>query len=243
MAIQKAKISSRHWKLKELAITLRTQGLSYKEITQEVPVAKSTISLWCRHVLLSESQKSQLQNKHSSQKGIAAIQSMFWKLRCEAFNKGVTIAQELSENTMFMSGLMLYWAEGSKSNGPSFANSDPNMIKFITQWFQEFFNISKESMVIQLHLHSSQNEMVLKDYWCALTGIPVNNFHKSFIKPEGSGYKKNILYQGTAKLRVRGQGSTYLLFTILGSIAGFLHKTARIEPNPEAWMRKLPHAA
>lgn len=242
--IQKEKFSVRHWKMKELAISLRTQGLSYREIIKEVPVAKSTISLWCRHVSLSASQKARLHNQpNKGIKGLQAIQTIFWHKRCEAFQKGTVIAQELTGDTLFIAGLMLYWAEGSKSNGPGLANSDPNVIKFMTEWFEKFFQISKERMVIQLHLHSEQNETLMKSFWATLTGIPITNFHKSFIKSEGSGYKKNILYNGTAKLRIRGPGSTYLLFTILGGIAGFLHKTAGIEPNPEAWMHKLPYAA
>ncbi|OGE81011.1 MAG: hypothetical protein A3H72_01585 [Candidatus Doudnabacteria bacterium RIFCSPLOWO2_02_FULL_48_8] len=82
----------------------------------------------------------------------------------------------------------------------------------------------------------------MKQYWSKLTGVPIANFQKSFIKPEGSGYRKNIHYMGTVKVRVRGEGSTYLLFRILGSIAGLVQSMLNIKAQPEHWMEKLPHA-
>ncbi len=75
-------ISNRHWKLKEHALALRAQGLSYKEIKAKIPVAKSTISLWCRNVPLTKEQLKRLWEKRdNSLQGIRAIQTMFWKRR------------------------------------------------------------------------------------------------------------------------------------------------------------------
>src|SRR3989338_8269755 len=82
--------SSRHWKLKELALKLRTEGLSYQEIAQKVPVAKSTISLWVRNVPLTTVQRKRLNEKHDFRLiGIKAIQKMFWQKRTKAFLLGV----------------------------------------------------------------------------------------------------------------------------------------------------------
>jgi hypothetical protein len=49
--------------LKEKAIQLRKKGLSYREIMAQVPVAKSTISLWLRSVGLSKRQWQRLTKK------------------------------------------------------------------------------------------------------------------------------------------------------------------------------------
>lgn len=54
----------------------------------------------------------------------------------------------------------------------------------------------------QLHLHSGQNESTLKEFWFGITGIPRAQFVKSFIKPEGSGHRKNTLYHGTLIVRI-----------------------------------------
>lgn len=234
-------ISNRHWTLKEKAQRLRLEGLSYSEILNHIPVAKSTISLWCRDVVLTQKQKERLGEKRDhSLKGIHAIQKMFWKKRCDAFEDGVRMTKTI-RNHRFFSGLMLYWAEGDKTIHCAIANSDERIIRFMMQWFQDFYDIKPESMGIHLHLHSGQNEKKMKEYWSSLTGVPLQNFRKSFVKPEGSGYRKNILYNGTVKLHPRGS-STYLLFKVLGAISAYLEETIREKEDIEKWIKRLPYA-
>ena len=47
---------------KQKAIALRKRGYSYSEILAEVPVAKSTLSLWLRSVGLAKKQKQLLKH-------------------------------------------------------------------------------------------------------------------------------------------------------------------------------------
>lgn len=249
MIVGSNKSSHRHWRLKEIALKLRKRGLSYNEILQQVPVAKSTISLWCRYVKLTQKQKSKLQSGRITEnalKGIIAIQNMFWQRRCEAFLSGANMLANkdlTNKNSRFIAGLMLYWAEGNKKSKAAIANSDPRIIKFAVLWLKEFWDVSPAQIKVYLHLHSGQNEDKMKSYWSLLTNVPLQNFGKSFVKPEGSGYKKNILYNGTVKIEVKKTGSTYLLFRILGAINGFLNKVIDEPVAPEKWMSVLPYAA
>src|SRR3989344_6829669 len=48
---------------KNRALSLRLRGKSIKEIAREVGVAKSTVSLWCRDIVLSKEQTEKLQEK------------------------------------------------------------------------------------------------------------------------------------------------------------------------------------
>ena len=50
-------------KLKEKAVKFRKQGLSYSEILKQIPVAKSTLSLWLKSVNLSNKQSQRLAEK------------------------------------------------------------------------------------------------------------------------------------------------------------------------------------
>jgi len=50
-------------KLKDKAIDLRKQGLSYSEILKKIPVAKSTLSDWLHSVGLSKNQKQRITEK------------------------------------------------------------------------------------------------------------------------------------------------------------------------------------
>ena len=45
------------------SIEMRKQGLSYRQILEVVPVAKSTLSLWLRGVGLSKRQNQQLTDR------------------------------------------------------------------------------------------------------------------------------------------------------------------------------------
>jgi orotate phosphoribosyltransferase-like protein len=49
--------------LKQKAIQLRMNGLTYSEILKCIPVAKSTVSLWLREVDLSVPQKQRITKK------------------------------------------------------------------------------------------------------------------------------------------------------------------------------------
>jgi len=50
-------------KLKQIAIELRKEGLSYGEIKKEVNVSKSTLSLWLKTVPLTPEQRERLYTK------------------------------------------------------------------------------------------------------------------------------------------------------------------------------------
>ena len=58
----------------------------------------------------------------------------------------------------------------------------------------------------------------MKAYWASITDIPISQFGKSYIKKEGTGHRKNVLYQGTIRIQI---SNTDLLHTILGWIDGF----------------------
>lgn len=243
MTTSTSKISNRRWKLKEEATRLRKNGLSYKEILQKIPVCKSTISLWVRDVVLTKEQHERLWKKRDNQlRGLHTIHKNFWTKRCNAFNEGLLVLKKYKSDPDFIAGLMLYWAEGTKKKHAIITNSDKNMIKFMVKWFNKYYNIPASSLTASLHLHSGQNEEKVIEYWSKITVIPKSNFQKSFIKPEGSDYKKNILYNGTIKIRAKGEGSTYLLFKILGGVAGYLSQSIGEEIVPENWMSKSQYA-
>jgi hypothetical protein len=99
-------------------------------------------------------------------------------------------------------GAALYWAEGSKTKHFAITNSDPTLIQFIIHWINDILEISPKSLRAELNIYPQQNENSIKSFWSRKTGIPLQNFKKSFIKPISSGYKKNILYHGTIRVRV-----------------------------------------
>ncbi|OGN13067.1 MAG: hypothetical protein A3C71_00445 [Candidatus Yanofskybacteria bacterium RIFCSPHIGHO2_02_FULL_43_15c] len=78
---------------------------------------------------------------------------------------------------------------------------------------------------------SSQKERRDKKFWSELTGIPFQNFGKSFVKPVSSGYKKNNLYYGTMRIEV--PKSVNIKHRIFGWVSGALKNIAPKVERPK----------
>lgn len=212
--------------LKNKAIELRKQGLSYKEILEQVPVAKSSISLWCRNIPLTTKQKKRLLNKQlkGSCRGIIKISQINKNRKEKMLQK---IKQEIKKGfhapTFYeikLIGAMLYWGEGGKTRGVGvdISNSDPKLIKFMVYWLKNICNVPSEKIKARLNIHAEQNDNKIKKYWSEITGIPLTSFGKSYIKPEGTGHRKNILNNGVIKIRVGNEDLRHRIMTWINTL-------------------------
>jgi transposase len=101
--------------LREKAIKLRRNGLSYSEIRKQVKVSKSSLSLWLRSVGLTKRQKQKLRKKMGGyQKGIG-------KWRNQRISKTKIVNKEAidqinrvkeTNEKLWLMGIMLYWQRG-----------------------------------------------------------------------------------------------------------------------------------
>jgi len=191
--------------MRALATALRKKGLSYNEIRQQVPVSKSSLSLWLKHVQLSPKHRARLYTKQIQ------ILSRGTPSQVERRKREVALLTQaartevllpLSFETYRFLGAALYWAEGSKTKSFTIANSDPVLIVFMIHWFRKMFGVPSSVLKAHLNIYSQQNEREVKLFWSEVTGIPIENFGKSFIKPVNKGFKKNNLYYGTIKVYV-----------------------------------------
>jgi hypothetical protein len=192
--------------LKLKAIKLRKTGLSYGDIKKELNVSKSTLSLWLKNVALTVEQKKKLYTnsililskgpQSQKERRKREIDDIIEKAEKE-------IQTPISLETFRLFGAALYWAEGRKSRDFEITNSDPNLIIFIVKWFNNVFKVSPDRLSARLNIYPQQNEKNIKNFWADLTGIPIKNFGKSYVKPLNKNYKKNNLYYGTIKIRVQ----------------------------------------
>lgn len=130
-------------------------------------------------------------------------------------------------------GAALYWGEGSKGNKLQVTNSDPVLILFVVHWIEKVFGIPPQQLKAKLNIYPQQNELLIKRFWSALTGIPTKNFWKSYVKPFNKGYKKNNLYYGTIRIEVpKSSNMRHRIF-------GWIHAvTQTITPSTEITERK-----
>ncbi|MBI3255525.1 MAG: hypothetical protein HYZ63_00990 [Candidatus Andersenbacteria bacterium] len=127
-------------KEKKRALALRKKGLSYSEILKTVPVAQATLSLWLRHIHLTDSQLKRL-NVISQGAGARARRQQRIDKQAELAENVKGEIEELLLNPFFMFGVALYWAEGNKakpwniSPNLGFSNSDERTVLIMRAWF------------------------------------------------------------------------------------------------------------
>ncbi|MBM3205663.1 hypothetical protein FJZ41_02315 [Candidatus Shapirobacteria bacterium] len=207
------------WKIKEKVRKLRGKGLSYKDIQKVIPVAKSTISIWCKDITLTQEQRIALGKRYDVQHKGAQVNHLKRKNEIQQIrNQAKQEIIKSSKNPFKVAGLMLYWAEGNKTQQVGVCNSDPTLIQFMMDWFRKVCNIPERKFKAYLNLHSGQDEKKVKKFWSKITKIPISQFGKTYIKPEGIGFKKNILYNGTIRIIICDKD---LLYRILAWIATY----------------------
>ncbi|MBT9169266.1 MAG: hypothetical protein DDT19_02621 [Syntrophomonadaceae bacterium] len=196
---------SKYSQLKSKAIKLRKKGLSYGEIKKEINVSKSTLSYWLKTIPLTPEQRERLYTKKilNLARGFPS-QKERRKREIAKIIEGAEkeIQLPLSFETYRFIGAALYWAEGGKTKEFKITNSDPDFILFMVRWFEKVLGVYPSRLKVRLNIYPQQNDQKLKQFWSQLTGIPLENFGKSFVKPPNKGYKKNNLYYGTIEIRV-----------------------------------------
>ena len=220
-------------KFKERAIKLRKEGLSYSEIMKIIPIAKSTLSDWLHSVGLSKKQKQRLTEKKlaSIRRGWEKVKKIRLDRTQNIFNKSKEDISKLKINkdSLFLMGLMLYWAEGSKqkenrvsvSQGVIFSNSDPKMIVFFINWIKKILKFADDLIVPEIYIHENKRDEIekVKIFWSKATGIPFKKFDKIYYKKHNvNSNRKKTGENYFGLLRIRVKKSTDLNRRITGWI-------------------------
>ncbi|MFC1612447.1 hypothetical protein ACFL29_01200 [Patescibacteria group bacterium] len=205
---------------KQEAIKLRRRGLSYSEILKQIPVAKSTLSLWLRSVGLSKEQQQRLTKKKKAAilRGGKARRNQRIILTQKIYREAEIEINKLSQRELWLMGIMLYWAEGSKEKenntgqGVQFTNSDPYMIKIFLKWLFEICKINVEKINLSIYIHENHRNNLnrVKKYWSYCTGLPINYFEKIYFKKhKPKTNRKNIgdSYYGILVIKVRASST------------------------------------
>jgi hypothetical protein len=192
------------WERSELGRTLRRLGLSYGEIMELIPVTKSTLATWCREVKLTRGQIAAIKERRASLPGIPRNTNRRRRQEIGDLQRiARQVVPELISDPIWVAGLVLYWAEGAKSrNHVSMANTDPRALRLFIRWLRTYVEPNAR-FSLHLHLHEGNNEQAARQYWRAETGLDRANFHKTFIKPKGTGHRKNHLEHGICTVRMR----------------------------------------
>lgn len=196
---------------REKAIEMRLQGMSYSQIKEELNASKSTLHYWLKDYPLSEKRIRELRDWN--QQRIERCRETKARKRQERLD-GVFKGMEkqigvLSKRELFITGLFLYWGEGTKTSRYtiSLTNSDPSMLRFFLAWLKTL-DVDIDKVSAKLHLYSDMDVQKQTKLWSDMLSIPSKVFRKPYIKTnyyqKEKNYKGRFGY-GTCSLSVHGR--------------------------------------
>ena len=215
-----------------LAIKLRTEGKTYREILEKVSVAKSTLSLWLRSVGLASPQTQRITQKRieGQRKGAFSRRITRMKEVDDLMRQGTGEIGIINARELWLIGIALYWAEGSKQNtasvsaGVQFGNSDVRMLKIFLKWLY-MLDIPLLEIRFSLYVHDNRKDESEKfcSWWAEQLGINRSKISGVYFKRDKPKTKRtNVgdLYHGL--LRITVNSSTVLNRKISGWIVGIV---------------------
>ncbi len=220
---------------KDKAIKLRKLGKTYTEILKAVSVAKSTLAIWLKDANLSipEKQKFTEAKRLASLRGGQAKKKQRIENQNKILRKATNDISGLSSHEIFLIGVVLYWAEGTKEkeyhpgSQLQFSNMDPKIIQIFLVWLTNVCKINKDMIVFNIFLHQTHKHRVgeVRRYWSKVTGFPVNRFKSVYWKTNKlRTIRKNTedKYYGVLKIKVKR--SSELVRKIAGWSNGIFEK-------------------
>ncbi len=191
-------------KQRKLAVGLRKDGFSLKEISDKLKIAKSSASVWVRNIEMSTKAKERINQLKkvgiNKAKKINHENAVVRNKKCIDWSIKIFSKKELSIFEYQMICSLLYWGEGAKfSNRIEFTNSDPKMVKVFLESLCVGFGVDRSKLRVNLHLHNYHNEFKQKKMWCDLLKISENQFNKTFWK-ENSFKIKRTDYPGCIRI-------------------------------------------
>ena len=198
---------------RERAIELRLKHkLGYGAIAKQVKVSKSTLSRWLEDLPLSAERVLELRRAAWS-RGEAKREQFRQTMRAKRDKReeAIYITQKkkfakISEQSLFIAGLMLYVAEGDKKSKAdiAFTNTDPILILFFVHWAIRFLGFPRKKFRIQLHLYENMDVRAEERFWIHQLGLSEKQLWKSQVsalRPKSFSYRDTSRH-GTCKLYV-----------------------------------------
>lgn len=235
--------------LREQAMLLRSQGLTYDQIAAELRVSKSSLSLWLRD--LPRPEEAPQRGAEAQERRLEALRARARRDRDARDEEGRRVAAAaaaslgaISSRDLVLALAVSYWCEGAKTKPWNRAkairwmNSDPVLVTLFIEAL-EVIGIGRERLSLRLHIHERADEQVAREWWAAHTGVPLDQFMSSTIKrhnPRTVRQNVGADYRGCLCVTVR-QGK--LLYEIL---SGLVQGLATMPREEEAWHDDLDPA-
>ncbi|MFF9277625.1 helix-turn-helix domain-containing protein [Streptomyces griseosporeus] len=196
--------------LRAQARELRRQGWTYDQIQVELGCSKSSISLWVRDLPKPERRDPAEQAKLASRKRWEHELAVREEERQRTKEAAVRAIGALSPRELFLVGVGLYWAEGTKDKpydrreSVTFVNSDPGMIQVYLAWL-DLLGVQRERLRFHVMIHENADAAGAERYWAELVGADLSSFNKTTLKRHNpKTVRKNVgdTYRGCLVIKV-----------------------------------------
>ncbi len=196
------------------------EQLSIKDISERLGVAKSSVSLWVRDLPLSQ---ETIESKCLAGriKGGRARRFYARNIRIKYQQAGREMAREHKDDSLFMAGCMMHWAEGAKDkNNASICNTDPHFLRLWLRFIKKFFGVKPIYVILHVncYLNNDKTQEQIESYWIRELGLPRSSLRKTTIVVKhkfSTGAKKNKHVFGVASISVH---STEIVQQIWGAV-------------------------
>lgn len=205
---------------KDRALELRRAGMTYREIREQLQVAKSTLSLWFREVELSKPQIQRITEKKKQAQIRGAESRRQQRIQTMQIIRDQSLAdvKALSDSEKWLIGVMLYWAEGSKERAGrwgsqiQFANSDPRMALLFKRWLTDVIKIDPSRLKYEIYIHRNHKHRldVVRSYWADMLQTTTDHFESVYFKrhnPKTNRKNQGNEYYGLVRIRVRSSST------------------------------------
>lgn len=191
-------------------IELRKSGYSYTEIKKETGVAKSTINNWLAFAGLTLLKEHlEIQNKKKVENhvlGTIASKVTRARRKTEDIDKFIQKYKSNLEDPLFVAGIMLYEAEGSKGENNGFSNSDFRLLVMFIKFAEKYLGINRsKDVTYRLYIHEirkSDLKRIIR-FWSKKLEINPEKINVS--------WKHNIVTEKRINLDYVGQLNVHIL--------------------------------
>jgi len=189
---------------KEIAIKLRKNGKSIRDIENTLNIPRSTLSGWLHNIKLSKKQKERLHKKWlvALVKARAKASEVHKRNRLERMRKIEYGVKEFTSDIIIDRKLgeiifsIFYLAEGAKKHKGKIeiSNTDPEILTAFLELFRYLYSPKESRLRCYLHLRMDQSEKATENYWSRILHVPKSQFVKTqvderTIEPTFKNYK------------------------------------------------------
>ena len=156
--------------------------MSYGMISEELGIAKSTLSNWLKDTPYTPNSAVIARIQHGQ--GIYGLLRRQMRIaETKALKQqGVEEVGKVSQRDLWMLGLGLWVGEGSKTMEQiRLVNSDPDVIRLFMRWLREVCELDNENITVAMHLYPDSDELAAKKFWRSVTNLPSVQFRKTQI--------------------------------------------------------------